>query len=172
MKRYKRIILIMGLVMVFSLAGMRASVFASDDKLSRETLRGLERIYVLDVVISRGEKETGLSAIQIQTDVELKLRLAGIKILTYEESLEAAEYSALYIVIYALKYSQDVLIYTISVEFIQSSYLMRNPKSVVFGVTWSVNTDIGLGTRNKIRATVKCGVDQFINAYLSVNPKK
>ena len=72
----KRIILIAMLVMVFSLAGMRSSVLAVDDKDSRETLKGLNGIYVFVVDLNPDIKQAGLSESQIQNDVELKLRLA------------------------------------------------------------------------------------------------
>ena len=61
MKAYKRFILIMGLAMVFNLLGIKASTFAIDSKLSRESLRGIAGVYVLVEKFSPEEKRAGFS---------------------------------------------------------------------------------------------------------------
>ena len=73
MKKYKPIIFIMVLVIVFSLAGMSSSAFASDLKPDRESLKNLKGVYVNVQDVMRALEQEGLSKDQIRTDIELKL---------------------------------------------------------------------------------------------------
>lgn len=170
----RRIILIMALVMVFSLAGMSSSVFARDDEYSRKTLKGLNGVFLQGIFMDKDSESAGIEQKQIQSDVELKLKLAGIKVLTKEEHSKDKEPTSLAISINTYKYSQDVLIYYISIELSQVVYLMRDPNIMAIDETWSVdrfgNTSMKYAETN-IRANIKDGIDRFIYAYLSVNPK-
>ena len=55
-----------------------------DGKETRKTLVGLSGVYVLVETIEDDVERDGLSRAQIQTDMELKLREAGIPVLTEE----------------------------------------------------------------------------------------
>ncbi len=61
-----------------------------DDESARKTLAGLTRIYVVVEHIPDEAQRDGLDTTQIQTDVELKLRQAGITVLTQQEWLSTA----------------------------------------------------------------------------------
>ena len=166
----KRIILIMALVMVFSLAGINRSAFAIDEKLTRETLKGFKGVYV-DVKIKPDLDQAGLSKSQILTDIELKLRLAGIKVLTEEEWIKEKGEPTFYISVTSLKPRGGLITYYISFRFYQVVFMERNPSIEQFGSTWSVGV-LSIGDIKDFRANIKDGVDRFINAYLSVNLKK
>ena len=170
MKTYKHFILIVVLVMAFSLAGMKASAFAIDSKLSRESLRGIAGIYVLVENFSPEEKRAGFSKKQVQTDVELKLRLVGIKVLNKEEHLEASGRPHLYVSVDTVSVSQNFFYYVLSIEIWQNVSLERNANFNSKAMTWSWDT-MGHGKTEHIRTHLKDKIDVFINAYLSVNPK-
>lgn len=170
MKVYKRFILIKALVMFFSLAGMRASVFAIDTKLSRESLRSITGIYVIVEKFTPEEKRAGFSEKQVQTDVELKLRLAGIKVLNKEEHLKTKGMPHLYVSVDTISVSQNFFYYVISIEIWQKVSLKRNATFNSNAMTWSWDT-MGHGKTEHIRTHLKDKIDVFINAYLSVNPK-
>ncbi len=167
----RRIILIVALVMVFSLAGMSSSAFAGDDKLARETLKGINGVHVVVGVFNIDLEQAGLSKSQIRTDIELKLRLAGIKVLTEEEWYKEKGAPHIYIVVTTLKQTSRLIAYHISFRFFQVAFMERNPSIKQFGSTWSIDL-LAIGNIKDIRANTKDGVDRFINAYLSVNPKK
>lgn len=172
MKKYKCIIFIMGLLTVFSLAGMSSSVFANNNEDSRETLKGLNGILVIIEGLKTWQKQAGLSESQIQTDVELKLRLAGIKVLNEEEFFKEKGHPCIYININNLEQKlEGFLVYNISCRFRQYIFLERNPSIKALATTWSQGW-IGCGDIERLRAKIKDIVDEFINAYLSVNPKK
>jgi hypothetical protein len=64
--------------------------FALDDEYSRESLRGLRGVHVIVEVLRPAVKKGGLTEAMIRTDTELKLRLAGIRVLTQDEALKEA----------------------------------------------------------------------------------
>lgn len=175
MTNYQRIALILGFVMVFALAKWSPFVFAGDDKFSRLTLRGLKGVYVLVEDLKAEIEQGGLSGTQIQTDVELKLRMAGIKVLSKEEAVDAPGRPFLYVHVNAFKAkSWGAYVYSTRVELHQDVYLVRTaPDFTKYSVcTWSISYVGGITPElGDIRASVKDTVDIFINAYLSVNPK-
>lgn len=68
------------------------------------------------------------------------------------------------------------LIYALQIhtDLHQSVALTRDPKIIVWGGTWNVNS-IEIVSKNNLRSIrekVNGAVDIFINDYLAVNPKK
>ncbi len=152
-----------------------------DDEGSRETLRGIKGVRVVVESIEPEIEEAGLTRSQVQTDVELKLRTAGLNLLTPEERnkeiIRASGGAYLYVNPHILKlhkipsyFQVDVYVFSIDLELYQAVYLMRNKKRAA-ALTWSTgvlgtNRDLG-----KIRSEIKDRVDVFLDAWLSVNPK-
>ncbi|MGA2267560.1 MAG: hypothetical protein ABSH44_03720 [Bryobacteraceae bacterium] len=146
---------------------------AVDNEFTRKSLKGLKGVNVLVEPLEAEVEQGGLTKTSIQTDVELRLRQAGITVLTDAENLAAPGSPYLYIVVLTFRGPQYN--YSIGVELCQSVRLERDPSIQIFGATtWSV-AGIGGVSRNNpraIRDDIKDYVDMFINAYLSVNPKK
>jgi hypothetical protein len=163
----KRIILIMGLVMVFSVG---RNAFAFDNETSRERIRGITGIHVAIFVQPFFLEYESLSKSKIQTDVESELRLAGIKVLTKQELKKEKRQPVFYIYINGMKGPGNILVYEVSVRLMQDASLVHRPNFTFLAPTWEVGT-IGFGDRKNIQTDIKDKVDQFINAYLSVNPK-
>ena len=159
------------LAMFLLLAASAAT--AGDDEFSRPSLKGLKGVYVLVEPLEAEVERDGLNQTSIQTDVELRLRQAGIKVLTEAERLAAPGTPFLYVLVNAK--SGSPYAFSINVELCQDVRLDRDPSMQISGATtWSV-TAVGTVGRNNlrdIRDMVKDYVDRFINAYLSVNPKK
>lgn len=78
----RRALWLMAVVLVAATAAT-----AIDSKDGRETLRGLKGVYVLVEHLNPEAERDGLDKTTIQTDVELKLRQAGIQVLTGTEWL-------------------------------------------------------------------------------------
>jgi len=151
-----------------------ARVHSGDEERDRATLRGLKGVEVLIEPLAPKMEEDGLLAKQIQTDVELRLRSVGIRVLSREEALKAPGSSYLYVNVNALSLEEVQWVYSLRVELCQDVLLERDPSIGAFGVpTWSVRAVGRVGRLNlrHIRETVADCVDRFINAYLSVNPK-
>lgn len=168
MKTYNRI----GFILILIMLSTSSFVFAKYYSDNKETLRGLKGVFVLIEPLKPEIEKDGLTESQIQTDVELKLRLAGIKVLSKEEQVMSPGSPYLYVIphIRKMDYNRGYL-YTISVEFCQKVYLERDLKISSVATTWStgcLGTDPDL---NSIRTVIKDQVDIFINDYLAVNPK-
>lgn len=141
----------------------------------KDSLAGLKAIsVVIDKIDSDAEAE-GLRKDQIQTDVELQLRKAGVSIIT-PKSVNEINLPELYVQVSALKLKNSlagVWTFSISIEVIQPVYLATNTSKLITGTTWATSTMGSVGTANirQIRESVRDAVDQFLNDYLSVNPK-
>ena len=140
---------------------------ASGSESDRQSLKGLKGVEVLVEDFSPGTEQAGLTKSSIQTDVELKLRLARIPV-----SSPVGE-TFLYVQLTVVNPADAIWTYGINVELYQMVFLARDPTIKVTGSTWSTSVVGSVGKSNvqQIRDRIKDQVDQFINAYLSVNPK-
>jgi len=138
------------------------------EKQRRETLRGLKGIQVLVEPITLA----GLTESTLKTDVELKLRKAGIRVLTEDEWLKTPGYPYLYVNVTAIELkSPREFIYSVNVAFKQDVILSRNRSIETTGVTWDVSS-LGINSKLRyVREVVSDLVDKFMNDYLAVNPK-
>jgi hypothetical protein len=144
--------------------------FDYDNESSRETLRGIKRVRVMVGDIETEIERDGLTKNQIQTDAELKLRLAGLNVLSRKEASEAPGIQLIVSVAIFKFPDSSGYIYSIVVALFQNVFLERNSKESL-APTWSAGY-FGVTPRlDLIRNKTKDGVDQFINAWLSVNPK-
>ena len=173
MKKARRWIVL--IFMVLTLIYLDSSVAAQDTELSRQTLSGLQGVWVSTGTLKlKPEIERdGLTKDQLQTDAELKLRMAGIKVLSLREVLITPGQPCLYIApnISKYPYRPSGYFFSIFVCLEQDVFLVRSPNIKNNAITWSVS-EYGITPELKtIREIIKNLVDKFINAYLSVNPK-
>jgi hypothetical protein len=149
-------------------------IHSYDDEGARLSLKGLQEIFVLIEELSPAFKELGLTEYQLRTDVELKLRMAGIKVVSEKDKVPGTPF--LYVKTWGerSKNLPDSFSILFVIELQQKVFLFRIPNSLLWAPTWSL-TQWGLipdrEFSQRIRATVKDSIDMFINAYLSVNPK-
>lgn len=172
MKIKKELIVLMVIFLPFSL---NTSVDAINGKSNQATLRGLKGIGILVENLPPEVEKEGLIKNQLQMAVEFKIRSAGIKVLTKEESLEApgAPYLYININVNTSKTETNIYPYTIDMMLIQKVSLLRNPEQTTYAVTWSTG---GIGSITKeilsqLRISVEEIVDLFIKAYLAENSK-
>lgn len=88
---------LIGLILLWGILGLGASGHCADDEQTRETLRGLSGVAVLIEELTREAEQAGLTRTQLQTGVELRLRQAGIPVLTEQEWLRTPGRPFLYI---------------------------------------------------------------------------
>jgi hypothetical protein len=143
-------------------------VLASDSPSARATLKGIDTVWVLVEALTPGAKTLGLTQEMIQTDVELKLRLAGIRVVTQEEALKLPGSPCLYVDVNVVESAGAA---SIGVELVQGVRLERNGDAIL-APTWSMGTLGRNPSAQDIRDRVKDYVDTFLNALLSVNPKR
>lgn len=160
-------------VLFVSLGLYVAPNWAGDFEWTRATLRGLPGVEVVMEALAPEVEQAGLTKQQLQTDVELRLRQGGIRVLTDEERSKAMGRPWLYIqVTVALVRQLGIAIYNINVELRQAVSLATG--EVAPGAsTWSVEAlgGVALNDLPRVRESARDQVDAFINAYLSVNPR-
>jgi hypothetical protein len=164
------ILMFVGFVLTYS-TGFQA--FGNELDPFRIALRGLSGTEVVVEKIAPAVERDGLMRSQVQTDVERRLRQAGIRIISSEERRPGDPY--LYIVITAQKRDDaEFYAYSLRVQLNQGVWLTRDPAIQIFGATtWDVGLVGTVGRLNirEVHAGVLDLVDQFINAYLAVNPE-
>jgi len=166
MIRVRHIIAVM--VVLLILPGM---VWGIDTEITRETLRGIKGGGVMIEDMQPEIERDGLTKNQIQTDVELKLRMAGFNVLSKKEVLKAPGGPWFGVVVNSFKVSRSLYAYTVEVELWQDVYFERNGQGSK-APTWSTGY-LGIAPGlDHIRSKIKDYVDIFINAWLSVNPKQ
>jgi len=157
-----RIVLAVALLLLAGLAR------AADDEEGRASLKGIASFEVVVEGIQPDAERDGLTQSQIQTEVEARLRQAGIKVV-------ASSPYMLYVNVDTTKKNMGSYAYNIYVSFEQPVTLLRDTKRVqTFAVTWSVGSigTVGSDRLRDVRSDVSDLVDQFITAYLEQNPKQ
>jgi hypothetical protein len=159
------------------LACVSPVALGADDSLSRETLRRIEGVRVLVEDVQPGVEGHGLTRQQVQTAVELRLRTAGIQVLTEREwaTIPGNPYLSVHVTARQTPGGlSDLYTYAISVAFKQNAVLVRDSDITAMGAaTWSVDESGSVGRDNlrPVLDAVDDHIDKFIQAYRSVNPK-
>lgn len=144
---------------------------------NRGSLRGLPGVNVLIEPFQDGETESrGLTDRQLQTDVELRLRKAGIRVLTLQETKANSIHPTLYVnlnVIPVEATSGQLYAFCLSVEVQQTVFLVTSPPSYTIANTWNTGTagTVGIEHLGSLRGKIGDLVDTFINDFLAANPK-
>jgi hypothetical protein len=162
----------MGMNLLVAVAISLATVAPQYKADRRMSLAGIPSMRVIVEKLSVDALEEGLSIEQLKTDVELKLRLAGIKVI----SQPYVPY--LYVRVSYLKQNLEQgpkigFSCMIEVEFKQLATLLLNSKLTLV-TTWDAEYLMGgplSDSQNQVRQQVRDLVDEFLNDYLSVNPK-
>lgn len=139
-----------------------------------ESLKGLSGLYVATENFTPVTEQAGLTKADVLTDVELKLRLAGIPVFNAKQWNEAPGAPYLYLDITVFNQNNGLWPFSISVSLMQRVTLDRRPGFGLFASTWSTEYVGSVGSTNvrSVRDNIKDQVDKFINVYLAMNPKK
>jgi inhibitor of cysteine peptidase len=150
------------------------SIIAWGNEVERSSLSGLTGISVIVEEVSEPVEKAGLTQNQLKNDVELRLRQAGIYVLSMEESLKNLGHHGLHVYVICIP-SSDNSMFAISVQvkFCQDVYLARDPKIGCIAATWSAPVLTGFsdksGLRNLVHKYLSDCIDEFINDYLEAN---
>ena len=155
-------------LVALGMAALLPSTAAFPATVDDATLKGITSVQVFVEGVSPEDKRHGLTRDRLQTDVELRLRRAGIAV-----SASATEY--LYVNVNTLQSRQGLHSYSVVVMLRQSAYLVRDPAlTAPVAITWWKGTDGITTTANPqaVRDAVGDLVDKFIHAYREQNPKR
>jgi hypothetical protein len=157
------------------LACLMTSPLLADDETARSTLKGLRVLKVVVENLPEYAERDGLVRDTVQTDVELKLRQAGI---TVSSDASVRSQATVYVNVNPLKLSgpsSGLYAYSVSLELTQPVRLIRDPGVWAVASTWKARGSVGTvggGNLSRIRDSVRDATDEFINDYLAVNPKR
>ena len=137
------------------------------------SLTGIESLYVVINNLDPDAATVGLNSTELRKNIELKLKSAGI---TVPFALIGNDEPYLNIVI-NLQYdtSHDFVYYSFTVSLIQPVILVRNSNLSCPARTWFIAGTGGAPKKESVRLIndeINKHVDQFINDYRAVNPKK
>ena len=136
-------------------------------------LKDLAAIMVVADSLPEGASKAGLFAWQLKTDIELRLREAGLAILPPS----AAPGSQVLFAQVSLTPGESGLVaYSVHMTFGEAVRLMRVPTVLTFGTTWEGPRVLGYASAEhvgeQVRRAVNDQLNSFLNAWLAVNPKK
>lgn len=145
--------------------------------VKQETLVGLKGVAVLVEALPPQIERPGLTYDQIQSNIELRLRKAGVKVLGRELN-DTPGWPTLYVRV-GLVSGSGHCAYSTHVALQEQVTLARGFKT--YSSIWEADSvggivgivgDIKTGNIMQIWKEVRDGVDIFINDYLAANPKK
>lgn len=139
----------------------------------RNSLKGLAAVYLQIEPLGSEARDAGLSASQLRTDIELRLRSAGIPVLTNKQGSEAAEKPYLNLQVVTLRSEAGFSVFIARLALFQHVLPAQNPERVLLVPTWAAS-EIGytMGSPvSAIRKTIQDSTDRFCNDYLAVNQK-
>ncbi|MEN6317420.1 MAG: hypothetical protein ABFD82_01505 [Syntrophaceae bacterium] len=152
-------------------------VWAVDSESTRQTLKKIQGVMViteeLQPNLTKYVKKNIPSKDVLQMAVELRLKKAGVKVLTYDEWMKSPGRPILYVNINTHEHEKYWFVYNVSLDLQQVVFLESNPKSRALASTWSINVTgiTNIGSLGAIQYNILYLVDQFIGAYKLVNGK-
>jgi hypothetical protein len=156
---------------VWVILAISTCAFAYMKQGEEEVLQGLEAVRVKVERLKAEIEQDGLFASTLQSDVELKLRLAGIKVLSEEQSLENPDSPYLYLFVDAFKHSEGY-VYRIQISLREPVMIIRK-RMKASATTLRIRDELGITANlSEIREEAQDVVDEFIKAWQSVNRKK
>ena len=160
MSNYQRIALVFCTVMVFAMARQDSFVLAQDN---RDTLRGLQGFPVIVARLEPEIEKEGLTKEELQTDTELKLKMAGIKVLSLQEAIQVKGSPYFYLNVRVDKLKSGCYAFNISTEIIEEAYPL-------WETTWTQLELLGFScSLCDVRQSAQDMVDEFINEYRAAN---
>lgn len=146
--------------------------------VERKLLGGLQGVYVFMPIGVHGIEVAGLTSRQLEVDAEQKLRLAGIRVLSYEAWERTLGHPTLMVSVYILPPNQKPstyqkpYTYIVALALFEGASLNRDPTIGVSVPTWQRHEYERTDDLKTIRDTAQDLIDEFINDYLAVNPKE
>ena len=156
------------IVIASALLVLPTSAWGSDSPSARATLKGITELQVVVETIDPEVERHGLTQVQLQTDLELRLTQAGIKVVSSAPASLCVNIQFMRIMLYR------VYAYWLEVAIRQPVRLDRDLRlSHVAAPTWSLSGSGVIPPQRvrELRSRVIEQVDQFISAYLKQNPK-
>jgi hypothetical protein len=164
----KRIVVSAVVLMILTISTHAMAHLSAAD---RELLRGLDGFRLAVDRIRPDVERDGLFRSTLREDMELRLRMGGIKVLSEEEAEKNPDAPCLYLYVDALKCSLGY-VYKIRLSLMEPVKLVRNHAKVSATVL-RIPDELGITSNlSEIRDAAGDLVEEFVKAWKAVNPKK
>ncbi|RPI09980.1 MAG: hypothetical protein EHM71_04665 [Zetaproteobacteria bacterium] len=145
-------------------------VWAGDGPAERASLKGIPSLQAVVEPVWPDAEGDGLTTAQLEADIELRLRQAGLKVVPLANDV-------LHVHVNTVKHPDGrFYAFNISVVFYQVVVPLRamQHQTMLPAATWSVGLVgvVSTATLREVRSEVTALVDKFIAAYLEQNPKR
>ena len=160
------------LPVLFLVWALPSTVYPVESGIDQATLRGIKAVYVSVEGLTPGIQTAGLSAEQIREDMESRLRTKGIRILKRDKWLRSRGAPWLRVDVNVVR-MENIHAYraNISIRCLQAVRLVRDPNIITVTATWSKEGLASVSRLDDIREFIKISIDEFLDAYSSVNKK-
>jgi len=139
---------------------------AGDEALDRATLRGVVALNVVIDPVAPEILKAGVSAEELQTRLEVRLREAGIQVDTAKSEFVALR-------LRSVQAARGPVAIAATIGFYQTVTLMRDKNVHTATQTWEVDT-VALADTKQVHRACMDSVDElagrFVSAYRAVNP--
>jgi hypothetical protein len=156
------------------LAAMSAA--GEGDRLTEKqlSLSGIKTLCVSVQGVTEEVKKAGLSAEQIKSGVEEKLKAIGIKAVSEEEAEKLPGKPSIYVNVSVHKRERvAAFMFHIDVGVLQEAELVRDPKIQIMSITWIKGRTGECPSRGLVKAmeeTINYLMEEFCKDYRKANP--
>src|SRR5262245_5418282 len=154
-----RVLILLGLMWYWPTVGL---CFTAD---KRETLRGLSEISVLVEYLPDDIEREGLNREHLQRDIEVRLRQAGLHVLTISELANSPGAPYLYVAVYPITTpSVNFNAYAVALTLKQLVQLSRHPATELFATTW--DGPMHLSPLNELRVDLRTRILDAVGRFI------
>lgn len=143
-------------------------------EVGRETLAGLPGVHVVVEEVNPDAQRDGVTTSGIQTQAELLLRQAGLKVLSSDEWQATPGRPMLRLNLTVARNQLSIYGFNLDVQLLQTVALARDPSIFAACATWTVPNLVRLSAASALRTAARDAVqdqtEAFINAFLAANP--
>jgi hypothetical protein len=156
---------------LFAILAISTHAMANLSAAERELLRGLDGFRLAVDRIRPDIERDGLFRSTLREDMELRLRMGGIRVMSEEEAERKPDAPCLYLYVDALKCSLGY-VYKVRLVLMEPVKLVRNNVKVTATIL-RIPDELGITSNlSEIRDVTGDFVDEFVKAWKAVNPKK
>ena len=131
-------------------------------------LRGVSSVWVLIESLGPEEANIGLADDTVRTHVELRLKSAGLRVISPEEAKKIAVKDNTFLYV-NVAVASDGLAATVLAQFAQGAYLLRNSLPIGTAFTWIDVSMLLRPSRDSVRSEINDLIDKFLHEWLKQN---
>jgi hypothetical protein len=156
---------------LFAILTISTHAMAHLSAADRELLRGLDGFRLAVDRIRPDVERDGLFRSTLREDMEIRLHMGGVKVLSEEEAEKKPDAPCLYLYVDALKCSLGY-VYTLRLSLLEPVKLTRNNMKTSAAVL-RIPDELGITSHlPEIRDAAGDFLEEFIKAWKAANPKK